>query len=180
MTEPLWIFAYGSLIWDPGFTPAEVRRAELTGWRRSFCMYSVCFRGTPEAPGLVLALDAEAEARCAGLALRVSEHEADRVLSEVRARELITDAYLERNLPVRCEDGSTVQALAYVINPDGPQYCALSHDEQVRVIASAQGDRGPNREYLWATADRLNELGLADPELDELSRRVRAGCATKA
>jgi cation transport protein ChaC len=92
MRRPLWIFGYGSLIWDPGFVPAERRRATLAGWRRSFCMRSIHFRGTEAAPGLVLALDAEPEAECAGLALRVPEAEAERILAEVRARELISYA----------------------------------------------------------------------------------------
>ncbi|EYD77557.1 Cation transport protein chaC [Rubellimicrobium mesophilum DSM 19309] len=67
----LWVFAYGSLLWDPGFEPAEAVRARLDGWRRSFCMWSHMFRGSEEAPGLVLALDADPQASCEGLALRV-------------------------------------------------------------------------------------------------------------
>ncbi|MFT3690281.1 gamma-glutamylcyclotransferase [Paenirhodobacter sp.] len=169
----MWIFGYGSLIWDPGFTPAEVRRATLAGWRRSFCMRSIHFRGTAEAPGLVLALDAAEGAHCTGLALRVAEAEAERVLAETRARELISDAYLERRVTLTCERGEEIPALAYVIDRNGPQYCTVPPEEQARIIATAHGTRGPNTEYLWNTARHLATLGIADAELDALSARVR-------
>lgn len=173
MTPPLWIFGYGSLIWDPGFAPAEVRRATLAGWRRCFCMRSIHFRGTSAAPGLVLALDADAGASCTGLALRVAEAEAERVLAETRARELISNAYLEREVTLTCEKGEAIPALAYVIDRAGPQYCALDAEEQAQIIATAQGARGPNTDYLWNTARHLGALGIADPDLDALAARVK-------
>ncbi len=174
MTETLWIFGYGSLLWDPGFTPAETRVAHLAGWRRSFCMSSIHFRGTPEAPGLVLALDACAGAVCAGLAMRVAPEEAAAVLAATRARELVSDAYLERRLAVTCAGGAQIEAVTYVIDPAGSQYCDHDLEAQARIIARAQGARGPNRDYLWNTAAHLRELGLADADLDWLASRVRA------
>ncbi|MBD3787248.1 MAG: gamma-glutamylcyclotransferase [Sphingomonadales bacterium] len=174
MTETLWIFGYGSLLWDPGFAPAETRVTHLTGWRRSFCMRSIHFRGTPEAPGLVLALDACAGASCAGLAMRVAPDQAEAVLAATRARELVSDAYLERWLGLSCADGTQIEAVTYVIDPQGPQYCAHPLEEQAQIIARATGARGPNRDYLWNTAAHLHDLGLADPDLDWLASRVRA------
>lgn len=171
---PLWIFGYGSLIWDPGFRPVETRVARLDGWRRSFCMSSVHFRGTPEAPGLVLALEACAGASCTGLAMRVAEPEASEVLAATRARELVSDAYLERRLRVRCAAGTEFDAIAYVIDPAGPQYCAHDPEAQAAIIARAIGARGANRDYLWNTAAHLRALGMADPDLDWLASRVRA------
>ena len=173
MPEALWIFGYGSLIWDPGFTPAEACPARLDGWHRSFCMHSIHFRGTPAAPGLVLALDAAAGAQCRGLALRAPEAEAARILAEIRARELVTDAYLERALPVTLSDGRQVTAIAYVIDRAGPQYCRLDFEAQAQTIARAHGARGPNRDYLFNTAAHLADLGLADPDLEALAARVR-------
>lgn len=70
--QDLWVFGYGSLLWNPGFAVAETRQARLDGWRRSFCMTSIHHRGTPEAPGLVLALDQAADAVCHGVAFRVT------------------------------------------------------------------------------------------------------------
>ncbi|MGD9918136.1 MAG: gamma-glutamylcyclotransferase [Paenirhodobacter sp.] len=173
MTETLWIFGYGSLIWDPGFAPVEAVPARLEGWHRSFCMRSIHYRGTAEAPGLVLALDAAEGAGCAGLALRPAPEEAAAVLADLRARELVSDAYLERELPVTLADGRRVTAVTYVIDRDGPQYCALSPAEQAQVIAQAVGARGPNRDYLFNTAAHLRKLGLADPDLEALAKQVR-------
>lgn len=173
MPDALWIFGYGSLIWDPGFTPAEAVPARLTGWHRSFCMRSIHFRGTPEAPGLVLALDEAAGATCLGLALRVPSPKAAPVLAALRARELVSDAYLERLLPVHLQDGRQVQAVTYVIDRNGPQYCRLAREEQAAIIAQAVGARGPNRDYLFNTAAHLAALGLPDAELEALASQVR-------
>lgn len=173
-TGETWVFGYGSLIWDPGFQPAEAVPALLEGWARSFCMRSIHFRGTAEAPGLVLALDAAPGASCAGLALRIAPPEVEAVLAALRARELISNAYLERRLPLRLHDGRQVQAIAYVIDREGPQYCQLGPAEQAAIIARAEGARGTNRDYLLHTVAHLAALGLADPALAALVSRVRA------
>lgn len=172
MTEPDWIFAYGSLLWNPGFAPAEARLARLEGWRRGFFMRSVHFRGTPERAGLVLALNSGGA--CTGLALRIPPEARETVLRDLRARELVTDAYLEKTVQVQLDDGSYVAALTYVIARDGAQYCDLPLEEQAQIIAHAVGQAGPNRAYLYATADHLAGLGIADPDLAWLAERVRA------
>ncbi len=100
--------------------------------------------------------------------------EAAEILAAIRARELISDAYLERRLTVTCEQGEQVSVLAYVIDRAGPQYCALAPEEQAQIIARAAGARGPNRDYLWNTAQHLRALGIPDPELEALAARVRA------
>ena len=64
----VWIFAYGSLIWNPIFPFAEKRVARIYGLHRSFCLWSRVGRGTRENPGLVLGLDDGGS--CSGLALR--------------------------------------------------------------------------------------------------------------
>jgi glutathione-specific gamma-glutamylcyclotransferase len=176
MDDNLWIFAYGSLIWDPCFDPVERLPARLTGWHRSFCMKSVRYRGTEAEPGLVLALDERAGAQCDGIAFRISADAAGATLSVLRERELgVTSAYVERRLPVDLTDGRRVGAVTFVIDRSHGQYCGtLSLEEQARLIAMRRGTRGPNRDYLWHTAAHLAELGLADPELDWLAARVRA------
>lgn len=171
----LWVFAYGSLIWRPGFVFAESRAATLYGYRRRFCMTSIHYRGTPEIPGLVLALDAADGAACRGLAYRVESAEAGSVRAYLRERELISYAYREAVLPVTLDDGPTVQALAYVTRPGHAQYRgALTLDEQARVIAAARGPAGPNAEYLILTLESLSALGLEDPDLSELGVLVQA------
>ena len=172
----LWVFGYGSLIWNPGFPVVEQRIARLQGWHRSFCMSSIHHRGTVEAPGLVLALDAAEGAHCDGLAFRVEPADADATVTYLRERELISSAYLETRQRVGFRDG-TVQGdvLTFVIDPKHEQYRGhLSLETQARIIAHAVGGRGSNDEYLINTAAHLTELGLADDDLDWLVGRVRA------
>lgn len=172
--SPLWVFGYGSLIWEPGFAFAARQVARLEGFHRSFCMRSIHHRGTEAAPGLVLALDAAGGQVCQGLAFEVPGEIAAETLEYLRARELISAAYLETVQRVWLEDGRAVDAVTYVIDRDHNQYCGgLALEEQAGIIARAVGGRGPNAEYLFQTAAHLAALGLADPELDWLSRRVR-------
>lgn len=170
----LWVFGYGSLMWHPGFAHTEAVPARLTGFRRGFLMRSIHHRGTPERPGLVLALDAEEGAACAGLAFRVSPgHEAE-TMEALRERELISYAYKEMHLPLALEDGRNVDAVSYVIDRGHAQYTGpLSPEEQAQVIASAHGGRGPNAEYLFNTEAHLAELGIRDDEISWLAQRVR-------
>ena len=170
-----WVFGYGSLIWNPGFTPVEIAPARLAGFARSFCLRSIEHRGTRELPGLVLGLDEDPQAACRGVALRIAPQDHDGVLAYLRARELVTEAYREEILPLQLEDGRRVHALAYVMRRDHWQYAGgLPHDEQARIIAAAHGGRGPNADYLHNTASHLADIGMADDELDRLSQAVRA------
>ena len=172
----LWVFGYGSLLWNPGFPVVETRVARLHGWHRSFCMSSIHHRGTPEAPGLVLALDRAPGAVCHGIAFRVEPAEAEATIAYLRERELISSAYLETRQEVEFSACGTRQGgvLTYVIDPDHEQYRgALSLEEQAQIIAHAVGGRGPNDEYLENTARHLHQLGLPDADLDWLVARVR-------
>lgn len=171
----MWVFGYGSLLWDPGFEVADMRVATLQGYARSFCMSSIHHRGTSENPGLVLALDEVDGSSCRGMAMRVADGIEDQTLAYLRERELISSAYLEMNLPVMFEDQTRVDAVTYVIDPHHVQYCgALPLERQAQIIARAVGDRGPNTEYLYNTAAHLHEIGLHDPDLDWLAARVRS------
>lgn len=173
----MWVFGYGSLLWNPGFAVAEQVVGRLPGYARSFCMRSIHHRGTDDDPGLVLALDEVTGASCEGVALRVQPGQETETLAYLRERELISSAYLERNLIVNLVDGREVTCVTYVIDAEHVQYCGgLPLEEQAQIIARAVGGRGPNTEYLYNTADHLVELGLADPDLDWLVRRVRVIC----
>ncbi|MCB4455757.1 gamma-glutamylcyclotransferase [Leisingera sp. McT4-56] len=170
----MWVFGYGSLLWNPGFPVARREVAVLHGYARSFCMSSIHHRGSEEKPGLVLALDAVEDAHCKGIALAVEGGHEEQTLAELRERELISSAYLERDLEVELGDGSMVTAVTYVIDPHHVQYCGgLSLEEQAQIIAHAVGGRGPNTEYLYNTAEHLAEIGLHDSDLDWLAGRVR-------
>ncbi|MFZ1468688.1 MAG: gamma-glutamylcyclotransferase [Paracoccaceae bacterium] len=174
MHERLWVFGYGSLIWNPGFPVSDQRIARATGWHRSFCMRSIHHRGTVADPGLVLALDRAAEVACDGVAFAVTPGAEEGTIAALRERELISSAYLETTLTLDTADGQ-ITALTYVIDPDHDQYCGgLTLEVQAQIIARAIGGRGPNCDYLWSTAAHLQSLGIADPDLQWLSARVRA------
>lgn len=169
----LWVFGYGSLLWNPGFPFAEKAVATLNGYARSFCMRSIHHRGTDENPGLVLALDADADACCHGIGFRVDPDHHAPTMAALRERELVSSAYLEKNLPLDLHDGRKVTAVCYVIDPDHVQYCHLDLEEQARIIATAVGGRGPNAEYLYNTANHLAELGIEDDDLTWLAAEVK-------
>ncbi len=172
--RPLWVFGYASLMWNPEFPVVETRLATLHAYHRSFCMSSIHHRGTVDSPGLVLALDPADGAACRGLALRAADDAVAETVEGLRARELISSAYVERLVPVTLDDGQEVTALTYVIDTTHEQYVAgLPLEEQAQIIARARGGRGPNSEYLWNTTDHLEELGIRDDDLAWLAGRVR-------
>ncbi|MGF1658466.1 MAG: gamma-glutamylcyclotransferase [Rubrimonas sp.] len=170
-----WVFGYGSLIWRPGFEALRAERARLPGWRRSFCLKSIRYRGTPEAPGLVLGLDSDPDCACEGVAYQVGAETAEATLAYLRARELVTYAYREEVAPAALVSGETVDALIYVVDRAHPQYAgALPLAEQAAIIARSVGPMGPNRDYLRETARSLAEWGLSDPEIARLDALVHA------
>lgn len=171
----MWVFGYGSLLWNPGFPVARRVVARLDDYARSFCMRSIHHRGTEETPGLVLALDETPGAHCQGMALAVPDGHEAKTLDYLRERELISSAYLEKDLAISLQNGQNVTAVTYVIDPHHVQYCGgLPLEEQARIIARAVGGLGPNTEYLFNTSSHLSEIGLHDPDLDWLAQRVRA------
>jgi len=175
MTDlPLWVFGYGSLVWNPGFDYEDRMIASLPGYARTFGMRSIHHRGTVEQPGLVLALDAHDGAECHGVGFRMHPDARDRVMTYLRERELVSSAYLEEVHPIRLATGECVDAVTYVVDRHHTQYCGgLALEEQARIIARAVGGRGPNTEYLCNTAAHLTELGLEDEDLTWLVSRVR-------
>ena len=173
MNDALWIFGYGSLMWQPGFSVAEQCLARLDGYHRSFCMWSIHHRGTVEKPGLVLALDEAPDAVCEGLALRVEEAKREETLAYLRERELISSAYLERTCQLHLTDGRDVEATTFIVDPHHVQYCGgLDLEKQAQVIAEAHGGRGPNTDYLNATAAHMKLLGIEDADMEWLAGRV--------
>lgn len=169
-----WVFGYGSLMWQPGFAYAERAMARLEGFRRSFCLRSIRYRGTPEVPGLVLGLDAEHGAACEGVAYRV-EAGAQDVLAYLRARELVTYSYRETTQRVSLGGDRQAFAIAYVVDHAHPQYAGtLSLEAQAGIIARCVGPAGPNWEYLHNTVAHLIGIGIRDPDLERLDAMVRA------
>lgn len=168
-----WVFGYGSLIWQPDITYAKKHIARLDGYARSFCMWSIHHRGSIEEPGLVLALDEHVGAHCQGVAFFVGPEHAVTAIADLRARELISSAYLEVVCPITLDTGEQVQAVCYVIDTAHEQYCGgLPLERQAQVIAKAVGGRGPNTEYLFNTCKGIDALGFTDDDLAFLQQRV--------
>jgi len=166
-----WVFGYGSLMWRPGFAHVETRRARLHGFRRSLCVTSVVYRGTPARPGLVLGLDRGGS--CVGLAFRVPQELRDEVLAYLRDRELVTSVYVERMLPVRLDGGEIVSAVSYVVDRHHEQYAgALDEGSAACIVSGAVGNAGRNEEYVHNTIEHLKALGIRDHWLEEVGRLV--------
>ena len=170
----LWVFGYGSLMWNPEFPVAEQQPAMLEGYSRSFCMWSIHHRGSEENPGLVLALDVDDKARCHGIAFRIPAEQADEALKKLRERELISSAYFEKFCPISLADGRVVQAVCYIIDRNHRQYCGeLDLETQAQVIARSKGGRGPNSEYLINTVTHMVDMSIEDHDMMWLLGRVR-------
>ena len=170
-TEPVWLFAYGSLMWNPEMPFAERRPALLRGYHRSFCLYSRDYRGTPERPGLVLGLDRGGA--CRGIAYRRRRTRSAR-RSTGYGREMAGEVYRMRPVSVTTPQGR-VAAYAFVVRRDRPDYAGrLSLDEAARIISVAAGGRGTGRDYLANTVRHLEELGIADGPLHRLENKVAA------
>lgn len=166
-----WVFGYGSLMWRPGFAHTETCRARLHGFRRSLCVSSHIYRGTPERPGLVLGLDRGGS--CVGLAFRVPHELRGEVLAYLRDRELVTSVYLERMLPVRLENGAHVAAVAYVVDRAHRQYAGnLDEATAAMIVSGAVGQAGPNEDYVLNTIAHLQALGIRDRWLEAVGRLV--------
>lgn len=170
--EDVWVFGYGSLIWNPAFNFAESQVARLYGYHRQFCFWSVSGRGTPERPGLMLAL--EPGGSCHGVAFRVAAAEADTELQSVFLREMFSSSYHPRWVRLRLA-GRSVPAITFVANHDHPNYAgAVPFEEAAGYIAQASGKFGPCRDYLVNTVRHLDELNISDRRMHRLLALVEA------
>ncbi|MBD5800955.1 ChaC-like protein [Azoarcus sp. Aa7] len=179
-SQDLWIFAYGSLMWDPGFHFAEVRRASLPGYQRRFTHKTTIGRGSPDHPGLVLSLEPRA-GRCDGLAFRIERPILERESLIFWRREMILGGYQPRILPVSTPQG-TLDALVLVSDPaDENGASEMPLDEVANVIMHACGNRGTNLDYLRQVVEQLDRLCVTDDYVRRLACLVgigpRSGCA---
>jgi cation transport protein ChaC len=171
----LWIFAYGSLMWDPGFAYAEAQPALLRGYHRSFCVYSPRHRGTPERPGIVLGLDCGGA--CKGIAYRVPAADVAAALHYLWDREMARGTYRLKEVPVDIPAGK-VKARAFAVDRKQVGYAGrLSPEATARLILQGIGGRGSCREYLENTVCELRKLGIVDGPLHRLEQIVEAMAA---
>ncbi|CAM3150178.1 gamma-glutamylcyclotransferase [Paracoccus nototheniae] len=169
--RPIPVFAYGSLIWNPGFAVQDQRRGSAIGWHRSFSISLDHFRGSPERPGLMLALAPGGS--CDGLILDVAEDAEAESLRAILRRELVAHE-LSANacwIEVQTERGRE-QALTFYADPVGTQQAQLSLREQAQRLARAAGAAGSGAEYLLRTVRGLQQLGIYDPYIWTLQQMV--------
>jgi cation transport protein ChaC len=172
-TGDLWVFAYGSLMWDPAIEFAEVRRAWLSGYARRFILCDVHgARGTQEAPGLMAALDRGDG--CHGLAFRVPAEKVEEETRNLWVREMALPSYVPRVLPVDLSNGC-VKALVFLADHDADMIRVNpTREQQVRYLATGTGFLGSSRDYLETIARQFAVLGIVDPEISALIDDVRA------
>jgi cation transport protein ChaC len=167
----VWLFGYGSLIWNPCFHFVERRVMRVHGWHRRFCLWTTLGRGTPEQPGLMLAL--ERGGACCGVAFRIAAAELRHELEIVWHREMLTGAYRPRWVQLTGRDGTAERAIAFTINHEHPRYAGrLAEAEVVAALATACGPLGSGVAYLQSTVEHLRTLGIRDRPLDRLLKAI--------
>lgn len=171
---PAYVFGYGSLLWNPGFDYVERRPVWLRGWHRSFCMKLSRFRGSPEQPGLMLAL--EQGGSCRGEVFRLAEDSAAAQFDKMVRREV---PYKRLRRAWRWVDvtvsGTKTKALTFYAGMRGDVfYFKVPLKDQAHMLARAAGHGGSGAAYLHQTVMKLEELGIHDSYLWELQHLVAA------
>jgi cation transport protein ChaC len=173
--EDLWVFAYGSLMWWPGFAHVERASARLNGAHRALCIYSFVHRGTPEKPGLVLGLDRGGA--CRGIAYRVDKSEREATIAYLRKREQATMIYREVMRTVWLEEKTPrpVKALCYIVDRSHAQYAGrLTLERQLQLVNQGYGQSGANRDYVIETVKAMETLGYREGDLHRLAELLKA------
>ena len=171
--EHFWVFGYGSLMWNPGFEFVEVTQAKIDNFHRSPCIYSWVHRGTRERPGIVLGLAHGGV--CNGMAYRVSKKLQNKTLDYLRARELVTNVYLETTQTIALRSGEQVDAVTYIVDTQHEQYAGkLSFEKLIDQIKGASGRSGPNEGYFIDTAVQLEKMKIDDELMQRISTTLRA------
>lgn len=169
---PVWIFAYGSLMWSPEMRFDEALPARISGYHRSFCLYSPEYRGTRAKPGLVLGLDRGGS--CRGIAYRLAASSLAAEIDLLWTREMTGGVYHMTPLKIATARGP-LTGYAFTVRRDSPDYAGrLAHEFVAKIIATSRGDRGTGRDYLANTVRHLDALGIRDRALHRIEVLVKA------
>lgn len=163
-----WVFAYGSLIWNPEIDYDHSELTRIHGFHRAFCIRSMHHRGTPEAPGVVLGLDRGGS--CVGMAYRLRPETGEQSLQTLYDREMTDRVYVPTLLGVSLASGERVLALTFVADRRSPAYQRLSEMEILRRVGTSVGERGANLDYLFNTVRSLESHGVHDVMLTRLAQ----------
>jgi cation transport protein ChaC len=169
LPENLWVFAYGSLLWNPEMDIIESRRALLPGYKRGFNLLSTVHRGTPEDPGLVLSL--RNGGHCEGLVFRVNRETRDADFTNLWLREMVSLFYQPKWCDVETAKG-TIKAITFVADMESEQFVDFDDDTTAQMIHHAHGERGPNIDYFTNTHNQLESLGIEDPLFTSLAQHI--------
>ena len=168
----VWVFGYGSLIWNPAFHFVEKRTARIHGYHRRFCLWTQLGRGNAENPGLMLGL--EHGGACRGVIFRIAKQAVATELDILWRREMLTGAYCPIWVAAR-SGGESFAAITFVINRNNGRYAGRLPDDKIaRHIATAVGPMGPCCDYLYETVRHLAALGIRDRRLEGMASKVRA------
>ncbi len=169
----IWVFGYGSLMWNPAIHVAQTREAKVFGLHRAFCLHLMLGRGTPKSPGLMLGLDRGGS--CRGMAHRIAAHQVESETEILWMREMIGGSYVPAWVNLDVDGKRTAEpALTFVINRGHDRYAGkLDEDLIARRIARAEGMLGTNRSYLYRTVERLDALGIRDGQMHRLCQQVK-------
>ena len=168
----LWVFAYGSLMWDPALKFVEVRRAYAPEYERRFILRDKFgARGTADQPGLMAALDHGNG--CHGLAFRIPQDVLDHETDLLWRRERVGQAYHSASIKLRTDAGSLI-ALAFVADHSAEPICPdLTWDQQVRYCATGKGFLGTSLEYVENLAEHFELLQIEDSGVSNLLTAAR-------
>lgn len=170
--SPVWIFGYGSLMWNPIFDSEESCPATLNGYHRAFCLRLTAGRGSHTQPGRMLALTEGG--KTTGLAFRLPEDKLREDLELLWKREMLTGSYCPTWCELELADGRTVTALVFIMNSMHPSFESDTRYEVIApLIAQASGPLGTNAQYLFALEKELKTYGMSDDCMSELVNQVR-------
>ena len=166
----LWVFGYGSLIFNPIIAHDQHLIARIHGYHRRFCLWTKIGRGSPECPGLVLSLDHGGS--CVGVAYRLEPDTALAELDLLWRREMLTLAYNARWLHLYTPEG-VKRGLSFVANPKSPAYAQpMPFEDTVNTVAEAIGFNGHCYDYLFDTLAGIKEYGIHDESMEKLANAV--------
>lgn len=172
MDQDLWVFGYGTLIWDPSINITELRRGRASGYRRHFCLSQTFDRGSPEHPGLMLGLDAGGpDDFCDAIAMLIPAERVDTESDYLWRREMIAGSYVPTFLSTDTPQGQ-IQALAFCVDRSNSRYVNIAMPDAARMIAAASGTAGTNTAYLENLVADLNAVGLQDADKQHLLNEV--------
>ena len=170
-----WVFAYGSLIWNPAIEFDAQCRCSIQGFHRSFCFWTMLGRGSEEQPGLMMGL--EPGGSCEGIAYRIPFEALTVELDILYRREMMSNVYNPTWVEASCIDDqpNKIPVLSFVVDPENNRFCGtLDEHTTVSTLSVAEGPMGRNCDYLFQLVDHLETLGFNDPVMTDLANKVRA------